>query len=44
MLSIELEWLMLCSLWHVIHRSGYTGSTLHSIHFNRREELGVSQG
>lgn len=30
-LSVALEWLMLCSLWHVIHRSGYVGSTLHTI-------------
>lgn len=43
MLIIALEWLMLCSLWHVIHHSGYFGSTLRAIHFNRREELRVSQ-
>lgn len=43
MLSIALEWLMLCSLWHVIHCSGYVGGALCTIHFNRTEKLRVSQ-
>lgn len=42
-LSIALEWLMLCRLWSVIHCSGYVHSTLCTIHFDRREELGISQ-
>lgn len=44
MLSIAPERLMLCRLWSVIHCSGYIHSTFRTIHFDRREELGISQG
>lgn len=43
MLSIAPEWLTLCRFWSMIHCSGYVHNTFCTIHFDRREELGISQ-